>query len=80
MEISKEAISLIRGLNELRVYCFFLDKAGDSEFFEVCKVDFFDLDSQMYVTKTRAVVALQSLVSKGILQRIKKGHYKIILR
>jgi len=80
MEISKEAISLISGINELRVYCFFIDKSEDKQSFEVNKVDFFNLDSDCYVTKTRAVVALKSLVDKGLFKRLKRGYYKILIK
>ena len=79
MEISKEAIARVRGLNELKVYCFFSDKSDDSGFFTVDKVDYFDLDEKFYVSKTRTVIALQGLIVNGVIERIKRGKYKILL-
>ena len=79
MEISKEAMARVRGLNELKVYYFFLEKSDNSGFFNVSKIDYVDLDEKFYVSKTRTVIALQGLITNSVIKRIKRGKYQILL-
>ena len=75
MEISQEVLSKLSGINEVKVYTFFSEKAIDG-YFRTEKPDWYDLMDIYSIGKHRAIVSLNSLITKGIAMRIKKGYYK----
>lgn len=80
MDLPQEALQKIEKIAELKVYSFFyFYKINDAKEFQVTKPDFYTLEDDYFVSKTSAVRALKSLVFKGVLERIHKGKYKMLL-
>jgi hypothetical protein len=75
VEISQEVLSKLSGINEVKVYTFFSEKAIDSHF-RAEKADWYDLMDIYSVGQTRAISSINSLIKKGIVTRLKKGYYK----